>query len=195
MTIRSFWLAAASLATLGSGLWRTATAVDAAAPGGAPPSFTTLRPGGFNTIAHRLPINVVFVGYEEGAGSRDIRQDDFLGQLSAGSCTRKRAPSLYGLDRPTGLCFAFDYHTQPMRSRDVTQNHRIDAAAVEAWLGSHGADIGVDTSQYTVFFINWYGRSDFRFHVYDYRAEPDPDTGVDFGSFGSRAMAAWGDLI
>ena len=43
-----------------------------------------------------------------------------------------------------------------------------------------------------MFFVNWFGRSDFRFHVYDYRAEPEPDTGVDFGALDAHAMIAWG---
>ena len=52
---------------------------------------------------------------------------------------------------------------------------------------------GVDTRRNTVFFVNWYGRSDFKFHVYTKTDEPDPDTGYDFGvQRDSRKMIAWG---
>jgi hypothetical protein len=51
----------------------------------------------------------------------------------------------------------------------------------------------VDTERYTVFFINWWGRDDFRFHAYTKTGEPDPDTGFDFGmNRTSRKMIAWG---
>jgi hypothetical protein len=51
---------------------------------------------------------------------------------------------------------------------------------------------GVDTSKYTIFFINWYGRGDFIHHVYAKTDEPDPDTGTNFGLRHSRKMIAWG---
>ena len=56
-----------------------------------------------------------------------------------------------------------------------------------------GAPPGVDPSKYTVFFINWYGRPDFKYHVYTKTDEPDPDTGYNFGLLRqSRKMIAWG---
>ena len=52
---------------------------------------------------------------------------------------------------------------------------------------------GVDTRRNTVFLINWYGRSDFKFHVYTKTNEPDPDTGYNFGvERDSRKIIAWG---
>ena len=45
----------------------------------------------------------------------------------------------------------------------------------------------------TIFFINWHGRRDFRFHVYAKTGEPDPDTGYDFGALSDdRKIVAWG---
>ena len=74
----------------------------------------------------------------------------------------------------------------------VTNNAWIDAVSVEKWLAAN-PPAGVDTSQYTVYFINWYGRSDFRFHVYTKTDAPDPDTGYNFGvARESRKMIAWG---
>lgn len=86
------------------------------------------------------------------------------------------------------------YNTQEARTYTIpaADNLRLDAPGVESWLAEHGADIGVDTSQYTVFFINWWGRSNFRHHYYAKRNEVDPDTGVNFGAFQSRAIIAYG---
>ena len=51
----------------------------------------------------------------------------------------------------------------------------IDAARAEKWLVEHDADAA--DRGYTLYFINWYGRPDFQFHVYTKTDEPDPDTG------------------
>ncbi|MFW5941282.1 MAG: hypothetical protein ACOCXI_05755, partial [Chloroflexota bacterium] len=59
------------------------------------------------------------------------------------------------------------YNTQSARSLDVTDNHWIDAPSVEQWLADNSASkLGVDTREYTIFFVNWYGRDDFVHHVY-----------------------------
>jgi hypothetical protein len=77
-------------------------------------------------------------------------------------------------------------------TRDVGQNHFIDAPTVEKWLIDH-APAGVNTRQNTVFFVNWWGRSNFIDHVYTKFGEPDPDTGYDFGvNRASRKIIAWG---
>ena len=75
---------------------------------------------------------------------------------------------------------------------DVTSNRWIDAPTVEKRL-IDTAPHGVDTRKPTIFFINWYGRSDFKFHVYSKIGEPDPDTGHDFGLLSDdRKIVAWG---
>ena len=86
------------------------------------------------------------------------------------------------------------YNTQTARSLDVTNNYWIDAPSVEQWLADNtNSMLGVDTTDYTVFFINWYGRDDFQFHVYTKTDEPDPDTGYNFGELReSRKLIAWG---
>ena len=86
------------------------------------------------------------------------------------------------------------YNTQASRSLDITENYWIDAPSVEQWLADHaGPALGVDTSEYTVFFVNWYGRDDFIHHVYTKTDEPDPDTGYNFGLLReSRKLIAWG---
>lgn len=86
------------------------------------------------------------------------------------------------------------YNSQVNRTGFVPDNHWIDAPSVEQWLADNaGPMLGVDTAQYTVFFVNWYGRDDFIFHVYTKTDEPDPDTGYNFGlERDSRKMIAWG---
>ncbi len=53
------------------------TAGPVAGPAPAPPTLTTLQPGGFRTINQELDVNVVFVGYELGAGPRNINAAEF----------------------------------------------------------------------------------------------------------------------
>lgn len=66
----------------------------------------------------------------------------------------------------------------------------IDAPTVERWLA---ANDGERKSQgYTIYFINWYGKPGFKFHVYTKTDEPDPDTQFNFGARSQGAMNAWG---
>jgi len=197
-----------------------------AAPPAPPPTLGTLEPGGFRTLTQDLTINVVFVGYEAGAGPTDINPAGFLGELPGTYRTVNRYPKFYGLPAELGVNFNYDYNlvfadtafedaffgyldsiavpmgttllqdlynTQSARSLDVVGNHWIDAPSVEQWLAANSGLIGVDTSDYTVFFVNWYGRPDFKFHVYTKTDEPDPDTGYNFGlNRESRKFIAWG---
>ena len=84
------------------------------------------------------------------------------------------------------------YNDQQHNVLEVTANHHIDGPTVERWLALH-PPAGVDTRQDTIFFVNWYGRPDFKFHVYTKTNEPDPDTGFNFGAEAeSRKLIAWG---
>jgi hypothetical protein len=66
----------------------------------------------------------------------------------------------------------------------------IDAPKVEKYLAGSKGD---EQRGYTIYFINWYGRKDFRFHVYTKTDEPDPDTKYNFGEVRpSRKIIAWG---
>jgi hypothetical protein len=86
------------------------------------------------------------------------------------------------------------YNEQLNRSKTIDKNYWIDAPSLEQWLADHTKTmLGVDTQQYTVFYINWYGRPDFKFHVLTKTDEPDPDTGYNFGELrASRKLTAWG---
>ncbi|WP_019586503.1 hypothetical protein [Deinococcus apachensis] len=90
---------------------------------------------------------------------------------------------VYGCPRPAGNI-----------ARQVTGNFEIDGAKVEQWLADNAGQIGVDTTEYTVFLINWYNRPDFKFHSYSHeRPEAiETDTQVNFGARSSRRTVAWG---
>lgn len=82
------------------------------------------------------------------------------------------------------------YNNQQKNLVDVTGPVLyIDGPAVERWLENNA---NPRTNGYTLYFINWYGREDFRFHAYTKMGDPDPDTGVDFGNFQSSAIVSWG---
>ena len=58
--------------------------------------------------------------------------------------------------------------------------------------GEQRLGINPDKS-YTIYYINWYDRPDFQFHVYTKTDSPDPDTGYNFGLLRqTRKMVAWG---
>ena len=90
--------------------------------------------------------------------------------------------------------FQSDYNDQDNNVLDVAGNHFVDAPSVEQWLADNASGwLGVDTSEYTVFLVNWWGRDDFIHHVYTKTDEPDPDTGYDFGTLReTRKIIAWG---
>jgi hypothetical protein len=88
------------------------------------------------------------------------------------------------------------YNDQLNNVRDVTGPVlNIDAPSAEKILEQTAAtQLGINgRTSYTVFLVNWFGRKDFKFHVFRKTDEPDPDTGVNFGATrSSRAMIAWG---
>ncbi|MGI5212228.1 hypothetical protein [Plantactinospora sp. CA-290183] len=187
----------------------------------APARYTHLNPGGQPRLTERVPVNVVFVGYEP----TQVSRSSFLAGLPAGYDPVVRSRLLYGVTEKLGLHYDYDYRVSYTDRRyedrffgelsrlarpaplteyqtlyngqqgnvlDVAANHHIDAPSVEKWLATH-PPAGVDTRRNTVFFVNWYGRSDFKFHVYTKTDEPDPDTGYNFGvERDSRKIIAWG---
>ena len=202
-----------------------ATAGPVAGPAPAPPTLTTLQPGGFRNIDQNLDVNVVFIGYELGAGPRNLNAAEFGNVLPDTYRPAHRYPSFYqGVPQYMGLSFQFDYNMvltdtayedaffgylttiaderpltlyqemyneEPPRALTIAKNYWIDAPSVEQWLAAN-PPTGVDTSKYTIFFINWFDRGDFIHHVYAKTNEPDPDTGTNFGLRHSRKMIAWG---
>lgn len=87
------------------------------------------------------------------------------------------------------------YNEQENRLQTVTDPVLyIDAPSTERWLMDNARSrLGLDVANYTIFFVNWWGREDFQFHVYTKTDDPDPDTGVNFGAaYDSRKIIAWG---
>lgn len=86
------------------------------------------------------------------------------------------------------------YNTQINRTQTIDKNYWVDAPSIEQWLAANTETmLGVDTQQYTIFFINWYGQPNFKYHVLTKTDEPDPDTGYNFGELrASRKLTAWG---
>ncbi|GGL15488.1 hypothetical protein GCM10012284_57690 [Mangrovihabitans endophyticus] len=196
----------------------SATPASAAAPA---PSYQDLNPGEAPALTEKVPVNVVFLGYEPSQVSRS----GFLSGLARRYEPVVRSRLWYGETEKLGITYTYDYHVtytdrgyenrffaqlarlarpapltayqqeynaQENNVLDVTDNHTIDAPSVEKYLAFH-PPAGVDTRRDTVVFVNWYGRPDFRFHVYTKTGEPDPDTGYDFGvQRDSRKLIGWG---
>ena len=185
------------------------------------PRFDYLEPGRNPSLVEKVPVNVVLVGYGRGEiGRRALvrrlprtSKPVVISRLGYGVRerlgityryrynvvdARKRYENrffrtLKRLADPAPLTlFQTDYNAQSSNARTVRRNHTIDAPTVERWL-ARNAPRGVNTRRNTVYLINWFGRSDFRVHVYTKTDEPDPDTGYNFGVIReSRKIVAWG---
>lgn len=187
----------------------------------AQPSFVHLKPGQIANIAERVPVNYVFVGLEPTSVNRAgflanlpatyepvVRSRLWYGVIEKLGLRytfdhavhftditweNRFFAALAGMSTPAPRTLFQDlYNSQARNVVNVGQNYFIDAPAVEKWLIDN-PPAGVNTRQNTIFFISWWGRPDFRFHVYTKFDEPDPDTGNDFGrTRSSRKVIAWG---
>lgn len=191
------------------------------------PALSNLDPGGTVELWQELPVNIVFVGYDEGGGAMEVDGDAFQEGLASTYDAINRFPAFYGLPADAHVSFTYDYNIlfadesfendffgflggiaepadltlfqeeyngQDNADLTVTDNHFIDAPSTEQWLANNaGEALGIDTSAYTIFFVNWYGRDDFIHHVYTKTDEADPDTGYNFGELRqTRKIIAWG---
>ena len=180
----------------------------------------TLKPGEQVTFEHKVPINLVFIGYDRD----DIDTDALLNELPATYSPVVRYPQFYGAPaRDMGLQYNFDYDIRfvgrertkqffkfltrigtPGDPTDFQLAYNDQANNV---LDVTGPVLHIDAPAvekwlanrferergYTIVFINWYDHPDFNFHVYTKTDEPDPDTGYNFGELNaSRKMIAWG---
>jgi hypothetical protein len=187
----------------------------------AAPRLRNLDPGGPARYREKVPVNLVFVGYGRDqvsqrkvlsvlpASSRPVVRSRLLYgvterlgitytydyDLTYASSAYERAffSTLDRLAKPAPLTdYQQQYNDQRHNVLDVTDNHYIDAPTVERWLALH-PPAGVDTRRDTLFFVNWYGQPNFKFHVYTKTNEPDPDTHFNFGAeLDSRKLIAWG---
>ena len=186
-----------------------------------PSRWAHLDPGGQPALVEKVPVNVVLVGYDQDAVAKpDLRrglpesyQPVVRSRLGYGVTEQLGITYRYDYhlrytsrryedrffaqlkrlaDRRPLTSYQRAYNAQRNNAVEVTENDEIPAPAVERWLARH-PPAGVDTRRNTVFLVNWYGRPDFRFHVYTKTNEPDPDTGYNFGAErDSRKLVAWG---
>lgn len=84
------------------------------------------------------------------------------------------------------------YNQQRSATRHVDSNLMLDAVDTERWLGQHAGSIDVDPTQHTIFFLNWWGRADFRDHLYVKPGDVDPDTGLTDATNDFGPGDAWG---
>jgi hypothetical protein len=188
---------------------------------GAPPqALTGLNPGGLPDLKEHVPAQFVFVGYDWDDVDLDAFRSalpseyqpivrsrlwygvtETLGLQYTYDVSTLFAPDkweqrfftyLKSIAKPAPLTIPQeDYNAQQGNVLDIEENVVIDAPSVERWLIAN-APYPVDPRKNTVFFVNWFGRTDFVHHVYAKTDEPDPDTGTNFGERNSRKMIAWG---
>ena len=141
-------------------------------------AFREVLPGGYRSV-NRIPH---IYGLDSPTGLRFTYNYNLVYASKAFEDAYFSHISSIGKQEPITL-FQDLYNHQQAHSLHVDQNLRIDATAAEKWLGDHALPmLGVDPTQYTIFYINWYGRPDFKFHGYTDAHEPDPDTGVNWGT-------------
>jgi hypothetical protein len=183
-------------------------------------SFHGLEPGEFVVQKQKVPVEIVLIGFgSKPVKDGDIlsllpetyepavRYPQFYGLEGRDlglayqfeySVTR-RSPgferrffdflSEAGREGPPTV-YQLGYNAQATNVLDVTGPVLyIEGPRVERWLEQHDRS---DDNGYKVYFINWHGRRDFRFHVYTKTDDPDPDTLHNFGNRASRAMNSWG---
>jgi hypothetical protein len=183
----------------------------------------TLRPGAFVVQTLIVPIDLVLIGYEPGQINEQallkslpatyapvVRYPQFYGLngrdlglefrfkynvVYKSRSFENRFFSFLAQTGTEGPITAFQnlYNQETKNVLDVAGPVLyIDAPTVEKYL-ANDAD---DKPGYAIYFINWFNRRDFRFHVYTKTDEVDPDTNYNFGTLrGSRKMIAWGGTV
>jgi hypothetical protein len=180
-----------------------------------------LTPGQQVTLTQAIPINLVFIGYSA-ADINKTDLSSWLPATYTPVVRYPQFYGLTGRDMGLQYNFSYRYYFMNnlysngffayLRSIGVSKGRtyyqnaynamannnlnvtnpvlNIDAPSVEKYLAS---TLNMNAKTYTIVFINWYSRPDFRFHVYTKMDEPDPDTLYNFGALrGSRKMIAWG---
>jgi hypothetical protein len=184
------------------------------------PSFSGLEPGAFIAHTQVIPIDIVLIGFDPNDINRSdlaallpatsapaIRYPQFYGL--EGRAVGLEYEFKYTLTRKSrqfeDQFFQFLTRTGTPGNPTVYMNaynnqtrNLVNVTGPVLYVDGRASKIGSRRNAtprkngYTVYFINWYGREDFRFHAYTRRGDPDRDTGVDFGNFQSSAMVSWG---
>ena len=184
------------------------------------PSFSGLEPGAFVSHQQTIPVDIVLIGFDDAQINRSdlaallpatstpaVRYPQFYGLKGRAvgieyafryTLTRKGQQfedRFFRFLAQTGTqgnptTYMTRYNNQTRNLVDVTGPVLyIDGPTVERWLENNA---NPRANGYTLYFINWYGRQDFAFHAYTKMGDPDPDTGVDFGTFQTGAIISWG---
>jgi len=196
--------------------------VPAIANAGGSWDFDGLQPGEFVVHNQKVPIRVVLIGFEEGQVNEDdlmswlpatyqplVRYPQFYGlsgrdmgleyEFKYRIIHKKRRFTNAFFEHLSEIGIEGDPTLYQTLYNDFNLNNvleitgpvlYIDTAAVEEWLEE--ADRRDGKRGYTIYFVNWYGREDFRFHVYTKTDEPDPDTAFNFGETEETASISWG---
>jgi hypothetical protein len=180
-----------------------------------------LQPGQTVTYTQTVPINLVFIGYSPADINKAdlsswlpatyeplVRYPQFYGLPGRDMGLKYNFSYRYifkdaafnnrffvylraiGLNK--GLTYYQEaYNDQVNNIQDVNGPVlHIDAPTVEKYLAT---SLKMPAKSYTIVFINWYSRPDFKYHVYTKTNEPDPDTLYNFGALrSSRKLIAWG---
>lgn len=179
-----------------------------------------LQAGQIVTFEQKVPINIVFIGYNKNT----IDKQTMLDTLPATYAPIVRYPPFYGLPgRDMGLKFNFDYNVTFTETRFANKffnylkqigapgdptgfqlgyndqiNNVLDVTGPVLYIDAPSVENWLAKNLkkgkgYTIVFINWHSRPDFNFHVFTKTDEADPDTGYNFGEIrASRKMIAWG---
>lgn len=93
---------------------------------------------------------------------------------------------------PGGTFYQQGYSAHPLAAQPISESWLVDATDAEHWLAANaGPLLGIDTTRPTVFFINWFGRPDFRFHTYAFLGQR-PGFPFPIGFTHEGQMVAWG---
>ncbi|MFY1694654.1 hypothetical protein [Solwaraspora sp. WMMA2101] len=179
MSTRTGRASAATLTAIAAALLMIVSLAPASQAAGS--GFSHLNPGGAPKLTEKVPVNVVFLGYQPAQVDRDA----YLAGLPSGYEPVVRSRLWYDQVEKLGLTYTYDYRVRyadkryenrffaelgrlatpaPLtiyqelynEQRDavttITDNHHIDAASVERWLALN-PPAGVDTRRNTT----WYG--------------------------------------
>ena len=185
-------------------------------------TLSHLAPGKQTSLRERVPINYVFVGFERGdvktsaflkglprSYSPIIRSKQWYDPQAKPTfginygynhktvfASRSYENRFFKRLAATGkkadpTAYQVLYNEQQKNVLDIDKTLEINGPATERWLAYHPPR-GVNTRQNTLYFINWHGRKDFRFHVYSKTDEAITDTGVIRGVSDLYRNIAWG---
>ena len=202
MTIRSWTPAIALLLFLSSGSTPLTAERQAPESSRRPKhDFRGLEPGKFVTYRQNVPIDIVLIGFDDlNVGRNDIRSvlpdeyspivryPQFYGldgrnmglrysfeysiTRASEALTNRFFSYLAGIGTPSDRRRSINCATTTQATNviDVTGPVLdIEATRVERWLEQNA---NPRRAGYTIYFINWYGRKDFRFHVYTKTGRP-----------------------